>query len=85
MYSDKNFRPLVSMSVKSDVRKTADNQSVTFGEDTIAYRISTLEFRNTDSSRVTLEMIVAALEAGHCIGQVYDVATYRRKYGFSFN
>ena len=85
MITDKNFRPLVSMSVKNDVRKTPDNQCITFGDDPIAYKISTLEFKNTNSSKVTLETIVTALEAGHCIGQVYDVPAYRRKYKFSFN
>ena len=85
MITDNNFRPLVSMSVRNDVRKTPDNQSITFGDDPIAYKISTLEFKNTDSSKVTLETIVTALEAGHCIGQVYDVPAYRRKYKFSFN
>ena len=80
MYSDKNFRPLVSMSVKSDVRKTADNQSVTFGDDPEVFSISKIEFKHANP---TLPMIVAGLEAGHCLGQVYDEEIYRHKQNYS--
>lgn len=81
MFTDKNFRPIVSMSVKCDVRKTPDNQNITFGDDPTVYSISKVEFKHINP---TLPMIVAGLEAGHCLGQVYDEDIYWHKHGFSF-
>lgn len=81
MFTDKNFRPIVSMSVKCDVRKTPDNQNITFGDDPTVYSISKIEFKHI---RLTLPMIVAGLEAGHCLGQVYDEEIYRHKQNYSF-